>query len=540
MPIPPSPKVVFEEVDMTREAGSGTPNNLLIAGTSPKGTLDPQVIVSPANFVSTYGADVDSYFYWAGNLITQFGSVLAVRAVGSGARCGGVTFMLDTGTSGESPTEALTAGVVDPKTDPVFGVHQLFNVYAENPGAWCNTDIKVATLTYADYGLVNFRVNNPPMAANEFLLIVQDSAGNVLEYFRVSRNPDSRDSYGSIYLEDRVNGNSKYLWVKDNKATPHTDTDIPLSTIVGSALSPVYMTHGVTDNAPTPGQILAAYQKCRNTALFDFAGILSVGNVGTMTDLALPTGLISLAEEVRTRLFLDNPFDVDNMNDMIEYRDQNLNCSSNRVLLYFDWQQAYDAALDKYRWVPPTVFIGTAIAYMTNANSGGGGKLWNAPAGNDFGKIWNATGARYDPEEGERDTLYSHQINPLATIPGLGRLIWGDKTQQKYRSALSYYGPRTALDIIETEVKKIGMSILFKPNNRTTREMFAAAVNPFIRAMYSEGALNSYIPIDVSDSIQVYPEVLNAILKVDLTQPVEAITVQIQIINSQSVTITEL
>jgi hypothetical protein len=540
MPIPASPKVVFEEVDMTRVAGSGTPNNLLIAGTSPKGSLDPQVISSPADFVTTYGADPDSNFYWAGNLITQFGSVLAVRAVGTGALCGGVIFNVDGGVSGTPATEALSAGVIDPKTVVVSAAGEAFHVYSENPGTWGNTDIKVGTLTYADYNLVGFRVNNPPMSASEFLLIITDTADNVLEYFRVSRDPSKRDSYGSIYIEDRVNGNSKYVWVVDNNNSIVHSTDIPYSTIVGSALTPVYMTRGATGATPTSGQILAAYQKCRNTSLFDFAGILSVGNVGTMTDLALPAGLISLAEEVRTRLFLDNPFDVDNINDMVEYRDQNLMCSSNRVLLYFDWQQAYDAALDKYRWVPPTVFVGTAIAYMTNANTGGGGKLWNAPAGNDFGKIWNATGSRYDPEEGERDTLYSHQINPLATISGLGRLIWGDKTQQPFRSALSFYGPRTALDIIETEIRKVGMSLLFKPNNRTTRDMFAAAVNPLIRAMYAEGALNSYIPLDVSEAIQVSPEVLNAILKVDLTQPVEAITVQIQIINSQTVTITEM
>lgn len=541
MPIPASPKVVFEEVDMTRVAGSGTPNNLLIAGTSPKGSLDPQVISSPADFVATYGADADSNFYWAGNLITQFGSVLAVRAVGSAARCGGIISNVDPdpySSGGEDPTDPLSTGVIDPKTETItWGVGDAFRVYAENPGAWCNTDIKIAVLTFLDYGTVNFRVNNPPMSESEFLLIITDSANNVLEYFRVSRDTSKRDSYGSIYIEDRVNGNSKYVWVRDNPGLPGA---IPLSTKTGVVLAPVYMTHGVTDNAPTSGQIIAAYQKCRNTSLFDFAGILSIGNVGTMTDLAIPTALISLAEEVRTRLILDNPFDVDNINDIIEYREQNLNCSSNRVLLYFDWQQAYDAALDKYRFVPPSVFVGTAIAYMTNPNSGGGGKLWNAPAGNDFGKIWNATGSRYDPEEGDRDNLYSYQINPLATISGLGRLIWGDKTQQKFRSALSYYGPRTALDIIETEIKTVGMSLLFKPNNRATRDMFAAAVNPLIRAMYSEGALNSYIPLDVSDAIQVSPEVLNAILKVDLTQPVEAITVQIQIINSQTVTITEM
>ena len=481
MPIPPSPKVVFEEVDMTREAGTGTPNNLLIAGTSPKGTLDPQVISSPADFVNCYGADVDSYFYWAGNIITQFGSVLAVRAVGTGALCGGVIFNLDTGTSGEDPTTVLPAGVADPRNVIVTDPDQVFHVYAENPGAWCNTDIKLAVLTYEDYGMVAFRVNNPPMAPGEFLLVVLDSANNVMEYFRCSRSQTSRDSYGSIYIEDRVNGNSKYIWVKDNKVISGSDpANIPISTITGSALNPVSMTRGAIGSTPTSGQILAAYQKCRNTALYDFAGILSVGNVGTMTDLALPTGLMALAEEVRTRLFLDNPFDVDNMNDIIEYREQNLNPSSNRVLLYFDWQQAYDAAMDKYRYVPPTVFVGAAIAYMVNPTSGGGGKLWNSPAGNDFGKIWNATGARYDPTEGERDTLYSHQINPLATISGLGRLIWGDKTSQKFRSSLSYYGPRTALDIIETEIKTVGMSLLFKPNNRSTREMFAAAVNPLL------------------------------------------------------------
>lgn len=538
MPIPPSPKVVFEEVDLTREAGTGTPNNLLIAGVSPKGTLDPTVISSPADFVKMYGTDPDSNFYWAGNLITQFGSVLAVRAVGAGARCGGIIFNVDTGVSGEAPTTAITAGVVDPKSVVVTDSGQAFHVYAENPGSWCNTDIKVSTLTYDDYNLVNFRVNNPPMSPTEFLVIVTDSAQNILEYFRVSREHDKKDSYGSLYLEDRINGNSQYIWVKDNKTI--SVSAMPLSTIAGTYIDPQDLTHGVDDNSPTSGQILDAYEKCQNTALYDFAGILSIGNVGSMTDLALPTGLISLAEYVRTRLFLDNPYDAETVSDIVTYREANLNCSSNRVHLYFDWQQAYDSILDKYRYVPPTVFVGTAIAYMTNPNSGGGGKLWNSPAGNDFGKIWNATASRYDPTEGERDTLYSHQINPLSTIAGLGRLIWGDKTQQKYRSALSYYGPRTALDIIETEVKRVGMSILFKPNNRFTRDMFAAAVNPFLQTMYGEGALNSYIPIDVSDAIQTTPDVMNAILKVDLTEPVEAITVQVQIVHSQTVQINEL
>jgi phage tail sheath protein FI len=341
-----------------------------------------------------------------------------------------------------------------------------------------------------------------------------------------------------ITLEDRINGNSKYnIYVVDNKILP--TTDLPISTITGAALNPVNLTKGIDDNNPTAGQILEAYQKCRNTSLFDFAGILSIGNVGSMSDTVLPTGLISLAEEVRTRLFLDNPFDVDNISDVVEYREEILNCSSDRVMLYFDWQNAYDVILDKYRYIPPTICVGTAIAYMTNPNMGGG-LLYDSPAGDSFGKLWNTTGSRYDPNEAERDTLYSHQINPLATIQGLGRLIWGDKTQQKYKSALSYYGPRTALDLIETAIKQVGNSLLFKQNNTATRDMFAAAIDPMLMSMYAEGALNAYIPVNISDSIQVEPDVLNAIVTLVLTEPVESINVMVQIIEGQSVQISEV
>ncbi len=538
MPIPASPKVVFEEIDKSREAGSGTPYNLLIAGTSPKGTLKPQIRFSPADFVNTYGADADSNFYWAGSIITQFGSVLAVRVVGANARCSAISFNVDTGASGEAPTSVL-AGVADPrKAAQITGTDVLFNIYAENPGTWGQTDIKVAVLTFADYSTSSFRVANPPMNADEFLVVVTTFSGTLLEYFRVSRNPNAKDSYGSIYIEDRINDNSQYIWVQDNKNVPLTA--LPMSTLSGVGLSPVALSGGVDDNNPTDGEIIQGYQKCRNTAQYDFAGILSIGNVGTSKNLTIPTALISLAEEVRTRLFLDNPFEIETPLEMIDYRDNKLNCSSNRVLMYFDWQQAYDAILDKSRYLPPTIFVGAAIAYMVNPNSGGGGKLYNSPAGSDFGKIWNATAARYDCNELERDNLYSHQINPLSTIAGLGRLIWGDKTQQKYRSSLSYYGPRTALDIIETEIKRVGQSILFKPNNRTTRNMFAAAVNPFLRAMYEEGALATPATLNVSDEIQKSAEVLNAILKVDLTEPVEGITVQVQVIQGQSVVISEL
>lgn len=535
--IPPSPKVVFTEVDKTREAGTSTAYNLLIAGTSPKGRLDPMTFSSPAAFVEEYGVDSESHFYWAGNMITGFGTVLAVRAVGAAARCGGVIFNVDQHVSGQSPTTPITAGVADPTAVTVTATDELFHVYAVSPGAWCNANtdytIKVAIVTHDDYDLVNFRVNNPPLNPGEFLLIVTNGDDDVLEYFRVTRDNTKRDSYGSIYICDRVNSTSKYVYVVDNKTIDKSE--VPLSTITGTYIDPVNMTHGVDDNNPTANNILDAYGKCKNTALFDFVGILSIGNVGSTTDLAIPTGLITLSEQTKTRLYLDMPFEVNTIEDAIDYRENHLNCSSNRVALYYDWQEAYDGVLDKYRYLPPTIFLGEAIAYMCAA-----GKPFYDPAGNTYGNIYNSTKARNDCEEGDRDQLYSHQINPLATVAGLGRKIWGSKTQQKYRSSLSYIGCRTALDMIEKEVEKVALSLLFLPNNRSTRDMFADAVNPYLRAMYADSALASYIPIDVSDEIQTSAEVLNAILKVDLQESVQAITVTVEIVQGQSVSISEM
>ena len=535
--IPPSPKVVFNEIDMTRAAGVSSPYNLLIAGTSPKGRLTPMTFSSPDAFVKEYGYDSESNFYWAGNYITAYGTVLAVRAVGAAARHGGVIFNVDQHASGQSPTTPITAGVVDPEAVTVTDPDELFHVYSNSPGAWCNADtdytIKVAVITYDDYNLVNYRVNNPPLAAGEFLLIVTDSAGNQLEYFRVSRDNTKRDSYGSMYICDRVNAASSYIYVVDNKTIDKSES--PVSTITGTTVDTVNLSHGVDDNAVTSGDILDAYNKCKNTSLYSFVGILSIGNVGSMTDVAIPTGLISLADETRTRVYLDNPFDVTTVAQMIDYRETHLNCSSSRAALYFDWQEGYDTVLDKYRWLPPTIFVGTAIARMCRD-----GKPFFAPAGDQYGVILNSTRARFDPEEGDRDQLYSYQVNPLATVRGLGRRIWGDKTQQKYRSSLSYIGCRTSLDMIEDAVEQAGLSILFMPNNTTTREIFADAVNPYLRQMYAESGLASYIPIDVSDAIQTSEEVLNAILKVDLQESVQAITIQVQIVRGQNVSISEL
>src|SRR5208283_2475783 len=96
-----------------------------------------------------------------------------------------------------------------------------------------------------------------------------------------------------------------------------------------------------------------------NKALYNYLGILSIGN----NELEVHQALIEQGTSYRTRVFLDTPFDVDTVEDAVNYRLNVLASSSNRTALYFDWQNYYDAMSSKYILCPPTVFVGAALAY---------------------------------------------------------------------------------------------------------------------------------------------------------------------------------
>ena len=71
---------------------------------------------------------------------------------------------------------------------------------------------------------------------------------------------------------------------------------------------------------------------------------------------------------------------------------------------------------------------------------------WFAPAGFQRGLVQNATSVGYvDAQgeyvsvtlnEGQRDTLYSNKINPIASFPGRGLAVFGQKTLNPTASAL--------------------------------------------------------------------------------------------------------
>ena len=70
---------------------------------------------------------------------------------------------------------------------------------------------------------------------------------------------------------------------------------------------------------------------------------------------------------------------------------------------------------------------------------------WYAPAGLNRGGLSTVIDAYSRLTHAERDTLYEGRINPIATFPGQGVCVWGQKTLQAKPSALDRINVRRLL-----------------------------------------------------------------------------------------------
>ena len=92
---------------------------------------------------------------------------------------------------------------------------------------------------------------------------------------------------------------------------------------------------------------------------------------------------------------------------------------------YWPWVQTGDPDLGTNVWVPASTLIPAVFAFNDNSS-----EAWFAPAGFNRGGLSTAIRAERKLTQGDRDTLYQGNINPIATFPNQGVCVWGQKTLQ--------------------------------------------------------------------------------------------------------------
>lgn len=129
---------------------------------------------------------------------------------------------------------------------------------------------------------------------------------------------------------------------------------------------------------------------------------------------------------------------------------------------------------------------------------------WFAPAGFTRGALGDVLETQTKLNRDNMDTLYSSNVNPIATIPGSpSPIINGQKTLLNRSSALDRVNVRRLLIEIRRRVRNAANQILFEPNRETTLARFSALVEPILKQIQAQSGVDRYlVKIDTTTTTQ--------------------------------------
>jgi len=468
-----SPGVYVKEKDISDIVPTVASASAALVGYSAKGsTTDIVQVTNDQQFIDEFGKPDPAsghYFHYAALAYLARGNTLYCLRVVNGALYGGVNIMASTSSRSNA---ALSAG----KSIAVFGVDTgysadvLFQIIGADPGVWNNRiGVKIENIKDGTETVVTDQYTF------EIVVYYQDDDGNYseVERWKVSRK-DKVDGFGKdLYLEDKVNGVSRYIVVLDN-------TDIADTVLPKTQATRLDLESGSVGSAPSDANFIAGWDEFTNPADIDIRILINGGEIGSAVQLKMKTVAEARADCIAV---FDMPWaSVQNVTDMVTFRSTTQNFNSSYCALYGPWVQIYDSYSDKLIYVPPSGHVAAQMAYNDYVAN-----PWSAAAGFNRGQL-DVIAPNYIFTEGERDTLYSNQINPIQLFRGEGTVIWGNKTLQKKSSALSSVNVRRLLIVIQKAMAISLRSFLYEPNDETTRFRVKALLDEYLDKLSTQGA----------------------------------------------------
>ena len=222
-----------------------------------------------------------------------------------------------------------------------------------------------------------------------------------------------------------------------------------------------------------------------NQEEYVFNIISAPGLIFELTGHATPiNALISLAE---TR------GDAIAVVDLVDYGSTVSNATAQSGIInssyaasYWPWLQT-QAETGRNEFVPASVVIPGVYAFTDNSAA-----PWFAPAGLVRGGITGVIQAERRLTRTQRDTLYTNKVNPIASFPGQGISVFGQKTLQTKASALDRVNVRRLLINLKKFIGDQARTLVFEQNTITTRNRFLATVNPFLESVVQRQGLFAF------------------------------------------------
>lgn len=476
-----SPGVYVQERDISDVVPRIATAPAAIVGYSAKGDVNNiRLMTSDQQFIEQYGEPDPSsghYFHYSALAYLKKGTALYCLRIHNGALWGGVNIMKSDSSFSNA---TLSAGQSTDNFTAASGYEDdtLFQILGANPGVWNNRiGIKIQ----------NIKDGTDEIATDQYTFEIvvywQDDDGNwaQVELFKVSRKI-KEDGFGKqLHLEEKINGVSSYIIVKDN-------TDIANTVLPKEQSTRLDLSGGDDGSDISDSDLVTGWEEFENPDDVDIRILINGGE----TSVTVQTAIRDVAEaRLDCIAVLDMPYaSTNSATSMLTFRNTTQNFNTSYSVLYTIWPKIHDSYNDFLIRVPPSGYAAAQYAYNDYVSN-----VWFAPAGFNRGVLDDVLECtKLDGTvltEGERDVLYSAQINPLQTFRGEGHVIWGQSTLQKKTSALSSINVRRLLIVIEKAMAVALRTFIMEPNNDLTRFRIEALLNGYLDSLSAQGAFQT-------------------------------------------------
>jgi len=229
-----------------------------------------------------------------------------------------------------------------------------------------------------------------------------------------------------------------------------------------------------------------------------------------------------------TRLFGDSTLRPDVIETSEQFAGRTLD--NNYVASYFPSVIIDDTTNNRRVTVPPTIAALGAIGFNDKVSY-----PWFAPAGFNRGALGFVKNVITRLSKADRDLLYDNRINPIATFPTGGFVIFGQKTLQQAATALDRVNVRRMLLEVKRLISSVAMTLLFEQNNNSTRNRFVSQITPLLALIQAQAGIESFSIIcnnSNNSDLDVEQNKMNGRIIIVPTRAIEYIAIDFIITNA--------
>ena len=521
-----SPGVLARENDQSFLTAQPVQAGAAILGPTVKGPTVPTVVTSYSQYQNKFGTLVQS----GSDFYTYFTSIAAYNYFQNG----GDSLLVGRVTNG-TYTAASSSTIVTGSGGPTSGLSP-FVLETLSKGTIMNTGTQELTggaLATGSSDNIRWEIVSPNTASGTFSLLIRkgdDTANSkvVLEtWTNLSLDPKA-SNYISRVLGDQtetIATDGSTYYIQTSGSYSNASSYVRVKTV--NFQTPNYFDNTGTAKAQFTGSLPGACSGSFNGAtgtpfsqrvakFYDQAGLIADADSQGVTgsDYAVMLNLlanpdeysynvvsvpglnrVSAASQITTLVSnAQNRGDNIAVVDMVPYgtalatvTTQALGMDTSYGTTYWPWVQAADPDSGNAVWVPASTLIPAVYAFNDNST-----EAWFAPAGFNRGGLSTVVRAERKLTQGDRDTLYQGNVNPIATFPNQGVVVFGQKTLQKKASALDRVNVRRLLITVKDYISQIADNLVFEQNTIATRNSFLSQVNPYLTSVQQRQGLFAF------------------------------------------------